>query len=313
MQRATRSLTPFMIPVVLVVAILGYLAGHRHVAAASIEATRATTSAGIELKYPTSWRHARATTTIPGLSIAHPLVLVPSDRSAHAGLLSGQFPLGQTSPLPPQLLTLMSGAPNVQVVNLSGGQAYRYSGIGLRGYDGTLDLYVIPNPGESPKVLACYAAKGSSAYLSQCEQIVETFTPEGHTATYDLTPNAAYARSVDGLIVRLNADRLALRRQMTSSASPATVSGLATTLADHFASVVASLSVLEPPLVTGSAQATLAASIVRARDAYRSLATATATPGAVGYDAARAQVESAEAGVDRALEGFALLGYAPRG
>jgi len=289
-------------------AIFGYLAGHRHVAAASGETTRTASGASIVLEYPSSWRQVAATVPIPGMSIARPLLLAPGGDSVHAGLLSGQLAGGGPSPLPARFLALMRGIPHVEVVDLLDGQAYRYSGLSLPGYDRILDLYVIPNAEESSTVLACYASKAFAAYLPQCEQTVAKLTLIGQSSTYELTPDTTYAHRLGALIEGLNSERLTLRREMHLDAAPAAVRNLATTLADRFAAVATSLAVLESPLAAGPAQAALAGSILRARDAYAALAAA-ATQNPSRAATARGQVYEAEASIDAALESFALLGY----
>ncbi len=125
--------------------------------------------------------------------------------------------------------------------------------------------------------------------------------------SYDLSPNATYAGQLGGLIGGLDRERLTLRREMR--VQPSEVSALATALADRFASAAASLAALEPPLAASAAQAALASSLIGARDAYTALAAAAAGEGPVGYGDAERQVDEAEAGVDAALESFALLGY----
>jgi hypothetical protein len=303
----TRSLPPFLVPMLVVVAIFGYLVGHRHVPAASGETTRTASGASILLEYPSSWRQVAAAVPIPGMSIARPLLLAPGGDSAHAGLLSGQFAGGGPSPLPARFLTLMRGIPNVEVVDLLDGQAYRYSRLSLSGYDRILDLYVIPNAQESSTVLACYAAKEFSTYLPQCEQIVAKLTLVGQSSTYELTPDTAYAHRLGALVEGLSSERLTLRREM-HDAAPAAVRNLAATLADRFAAVATSLSGLESPLIVGPAQAALAGSILRARDAYAALAAA-ATQNPSRAATATRQVSEAETSIDTALESFALLGY----
>jgi hypothetical protein len=307
--RSTPNLPLFVVPVLLAVAIFGYLAGHHRVPTVSGETTRTASGASILLEYPSSWQPAATVPTIPGLRIAHPLLLAPGGNSAHAGLLSGQFPTKGLSRLPARFLALVSGILHVEVVDLLDGQAYRYSQLSLPGYDGILDLYVIPNAEERPTVLACYAAKGFSTYLPQCEQIVAKLTLIGQSSTYDLTPDTAYAGRLGALIKGLNRERLTLRRKMRPPTTPAAVGNLATTLADRFAAVAASLAVLEPPLVASPAQTALADSILRTRETYRALAAAAAAESPSGSAAARRQVYEAEADVDKALESFALLGY----
>ena len=266
-----------MVLLLFVVAIIGYLAGYHRAPAASGAASAETTR-------------------------------IASGASAPAGLLSGQLPAGEASPLPGRFLALARGIPYVEVMNLLDVQAYRYSRLSLPGYDRILDLYVIPNSGGNATALACYASNGFSAYLSQCEQIVAKLTPVGQSQ-YDLTPNTPYARRLGALIEALDRERLRLRSEIRRAAAPAAVGRLATALAGRFATAAASLAALEPPLAAGPAQAALASAILRGRDTYRTLAAAGTAGSLASYDAARRQVDDAEAGVDAGLESFALLGY----
>jgi hypothetical protein len=309
MESSRRILPRVVIPVLLVVALAGYLIGnHRSSAppaaapvAVSGQATRTASGQSVLLEYPAEWR-TTAPFTLPGLSVAHPLLLAPSGDSARAGLLSGQLPAGEPSPLPASFLALLRTAPRAEVVSLENLQAYRYSNI--TGYQRVLDVYVIPTLGESATALICYAANGYASYLQQCEQIVEKVTLVNQSS-YSLSPNAAYASALSGLIAALETERVRLRAQMPKQ--PSAVASLATTLADRFAGTAASVAALEPPLPVSAAQAALASSLLRARDAYSSLAGA--AEGGLGLTDAGARVNAAEAGVDTALENFALLGY----
>jgi hypothetical protein len=312
MYGSIRSLPPVVVPLLVAVAICGYLVGIRGVPATpgvpSGETTRIASGASVLLEYPSTWRPAAGAPAIPGLPIARPLVLAPGGSSAHAGLLSGQLPAGETSPLPDRFLGLVRGIPHVEVVDLLDVEAYRYGQLSLAGYDRILDLYLIPNLGGNTMALACYASNGFSTYLRQCAQIVATLTPVGQSS-YDLTPNTPYARRLGGLVGVLDTERLRLRREMHRGAAPAAMGRLATALAGRFATAGISLAALEPPLVAGPAQAALEGAMLHARDTYRALTTAATAERLGSYDAARGQVDAAEAGVDTALESFALLGY----
>lgn len=262
------------------------------------------------LEYPAGWQPAKAVATVPGLPISHPLLLAPGGNSARAGLLAGELPSGEPGSLPTRFLALLHGTPHTEVVNLIDGQAFRYSRVDVAGYDHALDVYVIPYAGRNPTALACYAPQAtSSTYLSQCEQIVAGLTPLGQSSTYDLTPDTGYAQRLGTLIEELNRERLTLRGDMHTHPAPAAVGRFAATLADRFAAAASSLALLEAPPVAGPMQAALANSILHARDTYRSLSEASTAPEQADYSAALAQVNATEAGVNTALEGFALLGY----
>jgi hypothetical protein len=310
MDSSRRPVPPVVIPVLLVIAIVAYLIGsHRSSSpsppsgsGAPAGATRIASGSSVLLEYPAGWQTATAAPALPGLPIAHPLLLAPGGHASQAGLLSGQLPAGQPSPLPASFVALIHDVPHTEVVNLDNGDAYRYSGI--TDYQRTLDIYVVPAVGASATALVCYAASGHSSYLQQCEQIASKATLVT-PSSYSLSPDATYANQLSGLISALDKERVAMRAQMR--AQPEMVAALATRLAARFADTAAAVAGLEPPLPTSAAQATLASSLQGARDAYTALAVAASEP--VGYASAEPQVDAAETTVDTALENYALLGY----
>jgi hypothetical protein len=307
------SLLRLAVPLLAAVALVGYLVGHRRASATTAGGAGRTQIAygkTVLLEYPSSWRpvDARTAPTIPGLSIAGSLLLAPGGDAAGAGLLSGQIPGGGTSPLPSGLLAQLDGAPHTEVVDLLNAQAYRYGQLSVRSYRRVLDLYVIPDPGSSSTVLACYASTAASIYLRQCRRIVAGLALVGRSSS-DLTPEAGYAARLKQLVAGLDGERLKLRARMRARATPTALSHLASTLAERFAAAAKSLSALEPPLPVSATQTALVNSIAGARGAYEALATATLAGSPSGYTAAQAHVTQAESGVDTALQSFALLGY----
>ncbi len=309
-SRPRRTVPPVVIPVLLAVAIAAYLIGSQRSSApssppgsgASAAETRIASGPSVILEYPAGWQTSGAAPVLAGLPIEHPLLLAPGGHASEAGLLSGQLPAGQPSPLPASFVSLMHVVPRTEVVSLGNGEAYRYSAI--TGYERTLDVYVVPAAGANPTALVCYAASGYSSYLQQCEQIVAKATVVTQSS-YALSPDATYANQLSGLIGSLDKERVTLRAQMR--AQPETVATLATRLAASFARTSAAVAALEPPLPASAAQAALASSLQHAHDAYTALAVAAGEP--VGYASAEPQVNAAEAAVDAALENFALLGY----
>lgn len=301
---------PVVIPVLLVIAIVAYLIGSHRSSSSSPPTgsnapagpTRIASGSSVLLEYPAAWQTAAAAPALPGLPIAHPLLLAPGGHTSEAGLLSGQLPAGQPSPLPASFVALIHDVPRTEVVSLGNGEAFRYTGI--TGYQRTLDVYVVPTVGASPTALVCYAASGYTSYLKQCEQIVAKATVATQTS-YSLSPDPSYANQLSGLISALDKERVTLRAQMR--AQPEMVATLAPRLAARFADTAAAVSALEPPLPASAAQASLASSLQDARDAYTALAVAAGEP--VGYASAEPQVNAAEATVDAALENYALLGY----
>jgi hypothetical protein len=304
-----RSLVVGITAVLLAAAILGYVAGHDRSRTVTEAKGSTISAASVLLSYPSDWRPADNAPAIPGLSLAHSIVLAPGGDGAHAGLLAGQLPGGEASLLPAAFVARMRSIPDTEVVDLVDTQGYRYGGVKIDGFDRMLSVYAIPNEGGTPTVLACYATAAFSAYLRTCEQIVAKLTLAEQSSSYDLAPEAEYARGLSASIGALDRQRVALRREMSSGATPLTVQRLATRLAAGFAAEAASLARLEPPSATGQAQATLSQAILRARDAYTALAVAATAEDPSRSAAAQKQVEEAEASVNAVLESFALLGY----
>ncbi len=301
------------IPLLLAVAVAGYLIGYRHPSrspAASLGATsRIVSGADVLLEFPSSWQRATAAPAVPGLQLARELVLAADGTHAQAGLISGQLPSGEPSPLPAAFRRVLRGVPKTELLDFLGGQAYKYSALRLAGYAPTLtlNLYVIPNPGNGPTAIGCYAAKAYAATLAECEQIVSKLTLVGQSQ-FDLTPDANYSSRLGTLVRTLDSERLLLRRRMHAAKNPSSLAALAKALAAKLALAASSLSPLEPPIAAGGAQAALGSALLGAEGAYRALsASAGSDPSADA--AALARVDQAETGIDEALESFALLGY----
>jgi hypothetical protein len=294
-------------PVLVAVAILGFLAGHHRSAPAAEAPARVAYQAGIALEYPPSWHRAAVAPSIPGLALAHALLLAPGGDARRAGLLSGELRRGEAAPLPEAMVSLLRGLPRTEIVDFLDVQAYRYTHVRLAGYDRPLELYVIPNPAGAPTALACYAAAGHDADLAQCQQIVARLTPIGRSR-YDLEPDAAYSHRLGALVGALDGERLALRRQMGRKQSPIAVSRLARTLSGRMATAAAAIRTLPRPSAAAAAQLALAGAIERGGVAYAALVAAAAA-GPAGLTVAQRQVGAAEAAIDRSLAAFALLGY----
>jgi hypothetical protein len=309
MFEPTRRLPRILLPVFIAIAIVGYLVGHGRSHSASAERTFTASAANVLLSYPSRWQPASTTPTIPGLSISHAIVLAPGGDPKRAGLVAGQLPAGEPSALPRTFTAILRQLPVAQVVNLLGNQAYRYARLSVPGFEPEITLYTIPSPSGDSTALACYAASGLAAEMRTCEQIVSTLTLVGQSQSYDLTPNATYARQLTASVGKLDQQRLALRAEMGAQATFSTIQQAAARLAAVFASTAESLSAMEPSPTADRAQASLAASLQAGQKAYTALSVAAGIGGPTAMAAARKQVEAAEAGVNSALQDFTLLGY----
>jgi hypothetical protein len=314
-HKATHTVPPVVIPVLVVLAIVGFLLGiHRSSAKAPAPVTagptRVASSSNVLVSYPLSWSQVPVTVTIPGLTVADARLIAPGGKPATAGLIVGQLPGTGSAPLPASFVSLFRGAPSAEVVSLANVQAYRYSG--LKGYDRTLDMYVIPITGANPRALICYAANGASAYLPQCEQMVSNVALVGQTS-YSLTPEASYASELATIVTTLDRERMKLRGEIHERATLSLVAPLASALADRLTDAGTKVATLEPPQSANTAQTALSSALQEAHDAYVALASAAESESGEAYEAAHRRVDAAEANIDKALGSFSLLGYSAAG
>ena len=311
------------IPVLLAVALLGYLVGvasapstsssGRALVGAQTARMLAISSPAV-LAYPAAsgWQATARAPQIPGLSLTQPLLLAPGGATAPTGLIAGKLTEGGPSPLPARFLARLAQAPTGEVVDLRNSQAYRYQHVSAQGFHHSLTLYAIPNS-TGTTLLVCYAPAvvRSTSEMGTCEQIAAKLTLQVEAQSYELlTPDAGYARLIAAAIGRVDDMRRTLRPAMRPSVSPANLATLATRLAAGLAGAAESLSTLQPPPVAGWAHTALSTALWRTRDAYSALAAAVHAGMAARYAAARALVDKTEANLSSALRSFALIGYA---
>ena len=313
-ERVKRSLPAprWLLTLVLIAAAVGYLVGH----SGSAPPTRAGharvgKTANVLIEYPPSWRTVADGPAIPGLDLAQARRLAPGGAS-NAGLLVGTLPAGEPGPLPAALLEQVRRQPKTTIVNLAELQAYRYTQLSVRKLASALTVFVVPDPAGHPTVLACYAPATGSGHMRECEQIAASASLPGQPQTYQLTPEAGYARAISDAIGTLDGLRASLARELRPQVSAATAKRLARRLASGYAAAGASLARLEPTPVAQRSQQALVSAIDQAGSGYSALAAAAAETNAAAYTVAQARIAAAEAAVDRALENFVLLGYAPR-
>jgi hypothetical protein len=304
------ALPVLVIPVLLAVAVLGYLAGHTHShSAAPQRPPRAVTSGNVVLDYPAGWRAVSADARIPNLTLTRPSAIAPGGAVASAGLLVGTLPSGELAPLPRAFVAKLRRAPSTEIVNLLEVQAYRYARLSVPGFDKVLSLFVIPNRGGAPTALACYAPSASSAYMLACERSVAAATVTGQLQGYQLTPDPTYAAQISAAIAALDRVRVSLKHDLSPKVSAATAQQLARRLASGYSVASSALAVLEPSAEAAPVQAALAGAINKARAGYDALAAAAGEQDVSAYETAQRDIAAAETDVDQALESFALLGY----
>jgi hypothetical protein len=303
------ALPVLVIPVLLAVAVLGYLVGHTSSHPAAALRAPSVAAGDVVLDYPAGWRVVANPPVIPSFEVARVTVLAPRGHGADTGLLIGTLPADELAPLPRAFVTKLRRTPTTEIVNLLEIQAYRYAHLSVRGFAETLTIFVVPNRGGLPTALACYAPSASSAYVTACERSVAAVTVTGQLQGAQLTPDPAYAVRISSTISALDALRISLKRELSPEVSAATAQRLASRLARGYAAASSALGELEPPVEAAPVQTALAQAINRSRTGYIALAKAASEQDATAYTAAQSDIAHAEADVDQALESFALIGY----
>ncbi len=155
MLEANRSLSVFVAIGVAVAAIAGYLVGSRgsgavsRGAAAAVPAAqlRFASAAGVQLQTPADWSTAASAPAMAGLALVRPVLLAPAGDPAKGGLIAGELPSGEPSPLPVSFVAGLRALPRTDVVGLSRTEAFRYANVAVSGFERPLTMYAIPNLG----------------------------------------------------------------------------------------------------------------------------------------------------------------------
>jgi hypothetical protein len=289
---------------------VGYLIGHRHTGPAPVTLSRSITDAGVLLEYPANWESSHLPPAYAALGdLRQELVLAPRGQSAQAGLLIGLLKGTAGGPLPPRLVAQAGSDPHAEVVSMVAGvQAYRYRHLVLNDPALHLVAYSIPTIAAHPAVALCYTTAAAARTEGECEQIVEALTPI-QAEPKEVAPYGRPAGLLKAALHTLVTERNAIRLQMRASGASSRLASLARRMADVFAAARRTLRPLPRLLPRGSeAGLALIGSLSAVERAYIDLAAA-ASGQSANYPSVRGQVYAAEARLQNALNGLALLGY----
>jgi hypothetical protein len=299
----------FIIPLLVLVAAAGYLAGRTHSSGGSAAAARTARSANVVFQYPAGWSQASGGPQLAGLALEQATLVAPRGHAASAGMLVGSLPRGGAAPLPASFVAQLSRLPQTAIVELIEAQAYRYTQVQLRGFGEALTVFVIPSADGASTALACYAPSASSPHMRSCEQSVSAVAVANQSQTVQLAPEPKYAAELSKAILALDRLRVSLERELHPQITAARAGQLARRLQTGFGEAGSALARMQPSAPVEGAQSALAAAIEKASAGYAALASAAGELSVPAYEAAQAHVAAAEAGVNKALASFALLGY----
>ncbi len=293
----------------VVAAVVGFLLGGG--SSGSAEAFSNSASAGyLELSFPGGWQHVASAPAIPGLAFSQPLALAAS-RNRRRLRASAWSPARSSasgpSLLPATFTSALSGAPpHPETVQLGTLEAYRYSGLSVRGLSGPLTLYTVPTS-RGVATIACLGTATGTASV-QCAQIAATLKLNGTTA-FGLAPSPQYAAALHGVFATLHSAAgagAASLRAATSAAAQAAAAGRLATAYSSGSSTLARLTV--SPAVQGL-NASLAGSLGALARSYSALAAAARDGEAGAYAAATRAIAGDRARAASALVALHQAGY----
>jgi hypothetical protein len=317
-----RRFVPVIIAAAVLAAIVGFLLGGGSGGSGETFADSAS-SGHLELSFPSGWQRLASPPAIPGLAsseaLSQPLALAPSS-SASAGaaaqrLLAGEVPTSGPTLLPTGLTAALNGAlPRGEPVQLGTLQAYRYSGLSVRGLPGSLTLYAVPTA-NGVATVACLSSTSSptsSPLAAQCARIAATLKLNGTTA-FGLAPSPQYAAALGHTFGALATAAATDTTHLRAASSAAAQAAAATQLAAAYSSASSALGRLTVSPAVRGANASLAGSLVAIGRDYAALAAAARAGDETAYAQAQRAIGSDRARVASALAALRQAGYAVSG
>jgi serine/threonine-protein kinase len=291
-------------------------------------------SAGnVELSFPAGWQRLARPPALPGLTFSQPLALAQgagggsgaaqgaggSGGAASGGaagaspqsLVAGEVSASGPSLLPAAFTAALSGAlPRPEPVLLGALQAYRYSGLSVRGLSAPLTLYAVPTAGG----VATVACLGSTAATpaGQCAQIAATLKLSGTTA-FGLAPSAQYAAALGHAFGALRAAVEAGSARLRAASSASAQAAAAGQLAAAYGSASQALGRLPASPAVRDVNASLAGSLAALGRDYAALGAAARAGDEAAYARAQRAIGSDRAATAKALAALSHAGYVVSG
>jgi len=306
-RRGRSPLLPIALGAAVVAIVVGFLVGHGSGGTTSDPAplSGSVASADVGLRYPTSWHRATTPKAIDGLSFTRPVALESTDKPG-TGLVAGLIDGGGSTLLPASFLGTLPSAPKTDdPVRLGDLPAYRYRDLRPKGAGGPVTVFTVPTSAGVAAV-ACYRPTGTDG--SDCERIAGSLRLEqGKGGT--LGPDPAYGDGVRAAMDKLGSTRSTLRQRLAGAKTVGGQQSSAADLATAYRTAATSLSGLTVGPREAAANAAIVSALRKAAQAYADLGSAAGDQRRSAYATAQTAVASAEAAVQRALQGLEPLGY----
>ena len=221
------------------------------------------------------------------------------------GFVAGAAPADAANfTLLPRAFLTAAGIPSDRpAVELADGvPAFRYTGVRPEGFDAPLTVYALQTA-DGVINAACFGAD-----VKTCDAVASTLELQGAKAL-PLGPGAAYAKTLDRALGRLDRARTSGRRSLARASDNRRYATAADGLARAYGSAAATLRGAAPQPADASVNGVVVDALQRGQAAYRTLAKTARRNNRSGFPAARRAVSGADAKVRKALAALETAGY----
>ncbi len=288
--------------------VVGFLLGHSGSPRPATEDTNFASVGHLQLRYPSGWQLGAGGPAVPGLSFSDPLIIDAG--RATAGVEAGEV-LDATGPtlLPAALQSAVGGGlPPAVPVLLGDLQAYRYTGLAIRGLPGTLTIYAVPTSA-GVATLACWESpRPPAGFADQCASIAATLRLLG-ASPYELGPSSDYATLLSSTFSRLRGAVLKPENQLKAARLPSDQANAAAQLATAYGLAAMRLSQATVSPLARDANGALVSALRELAEGSSRAASAARSGNDSAYRAATAQVAGGSSALVAATTGLAKLGY----
>ena len=267
----------------------------------------------VELSFPTGWQRAASTPTIPGLTLSQSLALASGASGSAEQLVAGQASASGASLLPSAFVAAAGGAlPHAEPVRLGSIEAYRYSGVSVRGLPGPVTVYAVPTTGGVATIACLSPSTAATATASQCEQIAATLKLSGTTA-FALAPSATYAAALGHILSTLQSAVDSGSAALRSASSASAQAAAASQLAASYAAAARAVAHLPVSPAVQDLNTSIAHALATVAGDYAALATAARAGDEAAYARAGRAIAADRARALTALAALRQAGYVGSG
>ncbi len=267
----------------------------------------------VELSFPAGWQRIASAPAIPGLALSQPLALAAVGDNAAQHLVAGEASASGPSLLPAAFAAGVSGRlPHPEAVKFGSVQAYRYSGLSVRGLSGPVTLYAVPTANGVATIACLSSSSAAAASAGQCAQIAATLKLTGTTA-FALAPSTQYAASLAHIFSALQSAVSAGSARLHAASSASAQAAAASQLAAAYAAAASAVTRLTVSPAVADLNANIAHSLAAVGHDYAALASAARSGDGAAYARASRAIAADRARSATALAALRQAGYVVSG